>query len=201
MTSTKKIIGIVGSYRKEGHVDAVVSAVLKAAAEAGAQTRKVYLVEQTIRFCTNCRSCMQSPGATRGSCVLEDAMEGLLQDIEDADGLVIGAPVNFGDVNAITRRFLERCVGFAYWPWEMRAPKLRTEATPRRAVLVTASAAPAWMARLFFNVVRTLKTLARLLGARPIGVLWLGIAGGREVVLPPSIETRAQRLGRRLAAP
>lgn len=201
MTSTNKIIGIVGSYHEEGHVDALVSAVLKAAAEAGAQTRKVYLREQNIQFCTNCRSCMQSPGVTRGPCVLEDGMERLLQEIEAAHGLVIGAPVNFGDVNAITRRFLERCVGFAYWPWGARAPTLRSEAMPRRAVLVTASAAPAWMGRLVFSAVGTLKTLARLLGARPIGVLWLGIAGGREVSLPASMTARARRLGHRLAAP
>jgi hypothetical protein len=55
------VLGIVGSYRKGGHIDTAVSAILASAATAGANTQKVYLQDQHIEFCTNCRHCLQNP--------------------------------------------------------------------------------------------------------------------------------------------
>jgi multimeric flavodoxin WrbA len=52
---SRRILGIVGSYRQGGTIDQAVSAVLAAAAEGGAATEKVYLCESRIEFCTNCR--------------------------------------------------------------------------------------------------------------------------------------------------
>ena len=122
----KRVIGIVGSYRKGGVVDTALSAVLASAAENGAETVKHYLLDKDIKFCTNCRECMQTPGPERGKCVLDDDMEALLQNIETADSLVIGSPVNFNNVTAIMRTFMERCVGHVYWPWGIEKPLART---------------------------------------------------------------------------
>ena len=47
-------------------------------------------------FCTNCRTCIQAPGETRGKCVLDDDMEPLLTEIKNADSVVLGASVNYG---------------------------------------------------------------------------------------------------------
>ena len=96
---SKKVVGIVGSYRKDGFIDAAIAQILAAAQSQGAETQKIYLQDQHIEFCTNCRTCLQEPGTERGKCVLEDDMDQVLQDIEIADSLVIGAPVNFGNVN------------------------------------------------------------------------------------------------------
>ncbi|MHC4214725.1 MAG: hypothetical protein ACYSWP_15285 [Planctomycetota bacterium] len=41
----KKVIAIIGSYRKGHVIDSAVSAVLEGAAQAGAETEKVYLLE------------------------------------------------------------------------------------------------------------------------------------------------------------
>jgi len=63
-------------------------------------------------------------------------MASLLDRIEAADALVLGAPVNFGDINALTRKFLERTVCYGYWPWNSPAP-IRSSAKPtKKAVLV-----------------------------------------------------------------
>lgn len=55
----KKIVGIVGSYRKDGIIDSAVSAILKGAQRRGAETKKIYLVDKDIAFCRNCRKCTQ----------------------------------------------------------------------------------------------------------------------------------------------
>jgi multimeric flavodoxin WrbA len=100
----RKVLGIVGSYRKGGTIDQAVSTVLAAAAAGGAATEKVYLLDSRIEFCTNCRNCTQHPGPDPGRCFLEDDMAGLIERVERADALVLGAPVNFGNVNALTQR-------------------------------------------------------------------------------------------------
>ena len=54
-------------------------------------------------------------------------MESILTQIEDADALVLGSPVNCGNVTAIFRRFMERLMVYSYWPWNRPAPSGRTK--------------------------------------------------------------------------
>ncbi|PSN19041.1 NAD(P)H dehydrogenase [filamentous cyanobacterium CCP5] len=190
------VVGIVGSYRKHGTIDTAVSAVLKAAAENGATTQKIYLQDHTIEFCTNCRHCLQVPD--RGECPLKDDMAALLDQIEAADALVLGAPVNFGNVNALTRKFLERTVCYGYWPWETKAPGMDRKPT-KTAVLITSSAAPGLLARWLTGAMKALKDLARMLGAKPIGTLWLGMIDPKDSGLSQRQQRQVKQLGRKLA--
>ncbi len=128
-----RVVGIMGSYRKGGTIDAVVSEALNAARDEGADITKIDLIDKRIAYCMNCRACCQEPGLQRGKCVIDDDMEEMLVTLEGADAIVLGAPVNFGDVNALTRTFLERMVGFAYWPWDPPgAPKRRRRTRSKR---------------------------------------------------------------------
>ena len=199
MTTHHRIIGIVGSYRKHGTIDTAVTAILAAAQAAGAETHKIYLQDQHIEFCTNCRACLQQPGPQRGECVLRDDMAAILDQLEAADAFVFGAPVNFGHVNALTQRFIERCVCYGYWPWGQKAPTPRQSQLTKQAVLVSSSAAPGILARWLTNVTKTLRQWARLLGARPIGTLWIGMVDPQAAQLPLKVQRRAQKLGQRLA--
>ncbi len=114
ITMGKTIVGIVGSYRKGRVIDSAVTEILKGAESGGAKTEKIYLTEKQIEFCNNCRSCMQEAGEKRGECVYDDDMEEILQQIDKADGYVLGSPVNLGTVTAITKRFMERLAVYAY---------------------------------------------------------------------------------------
>lgn len=197
---SRMVLGIVGSYRKSGTIDQAVSTVLAAAKERGAATEKIYLLESKIEFCTNCRRCTQQPGPHPGECFLEDDMAGLIERIEAADALVLGAPVNFGNVNALTQRFLERLVGYSYWPWEQPAPKRRKKGQPPKpAVLITASAMPAIMGRLFTGSLRGLKLGASAVGAKPVATLFVGMAAMQErKKLPERMVRQARRAGMKL---
>ncbi len=199
MDTGQKVVGIVGSYRQNGYIDSAITEILAEAKHQGAETKKIYLQDQHIEFCTNCRACLQEPGTERGKCILSDDMESVLQDIENADSLVIGAPVNFGNVNALTRSFLERCVCYGYWPWDTPAPKMRNPIPRKKAVLVLSSAAPAWMGRWLTGALSALRDLAHMLGAKPIGVLWIGLVNSKEIELSLKLKKQAQRLGQKLA--
>jgi hypothetical protein len=198
---SEKVLGIVGSYRRGGAIDQAVSTVLVAAAVGGAETEKIFLLDSHIEFCTNCRQCTQHPGPDPGRCSLEDDMAGLIEQLESADALVLGAPVNFGNVNALTQRFLERLAGYAFWPWGQPAPKMRKKGQLLKpAVLVTASAMPAPMGRLFTGALRGLKLGAAAVGAKPVATLFVGLAARRErQELPERILRKARNAGQKLA--
>lgn len=200
MTTPVSIAAIVGSYRKGGMVDQAVDEILASASEEGARVTKLYLVDTQIEFCTNCRLCAQQEGAARGICPVADQMAAVLDLVEGCDAIVLASPTNFGTVTAIMKRFIERLVCYAYWPWGMPAPKVRNKETPRRAVLVASSAAPAFLARLMTPIVKLLKQAAGLLGAKSVGVLFIGLAAReKQQDLGPGLRKKARLLGKSLA--
>ena len=178
----KKIVGIIGSYRKGGITDQTIGIILDAARQKGAQTKKIYLTDKQIEFCTNCRICMEDgPEKKRGRCTFNDGMEELLVEIDSADGLVFGSPVNFGTVTAIMKRFVERLAVYGYWPWDKPAPELRIKESTKKAVLVTSSACPAFIGRFLKNsALNVMKKAAGAAGAKEIKMLYFGMVCLRQ---------------------
>ena len=194
-----KVLGIVGSYRKGGVVDSLVSQVLAAAAESGVETEKIYLLDKHIEFCLNCRACTQVAGTEPGECVTGDDMAAIIDKCRRSNGLVIGAPVNFFNVNALTRKFLERLVCHSYWPWGQVVPGMRAKVGNRRAVLISSCAMPGPLARIFSGSMRSLRIAARMLGAKPIASIFAGLSAQRERPQPSSrASARAIKVGRKL---
>jgi multimeric flavodoxin WrbA len=196
-----KITAILGTYRKEGVIDSAVEEILASAREAGAETEKIYLVDRNIEFCTNCRVCTQQEGDSRGRCLLEDDIHELLDTIERSDALVLASPMNFWTVTAVMKRFIERLVCYAYWPWGKATPKLRKGRKEKRAVVVASSAAPSLLARLMSRMVGLMKSVARLLGAKKVDVLFIGLAAGEpKADIGARARKKARRLGKKLAS-
>lgn len=196
----RKILGIVGSYRKGGIIDRLVSETLSGAEAVGASTKKLYLSDAHIEFCRNCRKCTQVPGMAPGVCVHSDDFTAILSEWKGCDGLVIGSPVNFFNVTAATRRFMERLICFAYWPWGQTVPKIRSKKKDKKAVLITSSAMPSFMIRVFTGAPRALRLIAETMGARPVKSIFVGLAAKEEISAPPEKAVRkAREAGRMLA--
>jgi len=197
---SSKVVAIVGSYRKGGAIDSAVEAVLEGARDKGAQTHTIFLRDQHIEFCTNCRQCTQEPGTERGKCAQQDDLETILKEIEEADGIVLGSPVNYWNATAIFRRFLERLSGFIYWPWGQNAPTPRSKLLPRKAVLVASSAAPGFLIPFVTGAAKALRITAKSLGAKPVGSLWIGLVSQEpQPQLSARTLKRARRMGWKLA--
>ncbi len=201
MTSPKRIIALIGSYRKGGVADQAADAVLAGARAAGAEVRKVYLIDRHIEFCTNCRNCTQQAGPGIADCPLQDEMAPLLQEIQQHDAFVIASPMNFFTVTAVTKRFIERLICFATWPWGSLAPKLPVNARPRPAVLIVSMAAPTLAILPFNHIGKLLKLTAKILGAPKPRMLWIGLAAkDRQAALSERTKRKARRLGRGLVS-
>jgi hypothetical protein len=57
----------------------------------------------------------------------------MLEKIDAADAVVLASPVNYYNVTAIFRKFLERLLGYAYWPWGQAAPTGRKTKAGKKA--------------------------------------------------------------------
>ena len=195
-----KILVINGSYRDDGVTDQAVALALETLQDGGADGEVVILREYPIEFCLNCRECTLQPGTGPGRCVLDDGMHDLIGKIEAADAYILAAPTNFGSVTAVFKRFLERLVAYAYWPWDKPYPKFRKQGPrQKKAMLISSSAAPSWLGRYAFGSVKQLKMTARIIGAKPVGVLFTGLASTeKHRRLPPGTVARTRALARRL---
>jgi hypothetical protein len=128
-----KITAINGSPKgKEGNTHSMVSAFLRGAEEAGAETVNICLAEKDIKHCRGCFSCWL---ATPGQCVIkDDDMAEVLSQGEGADILVLATPLKYANISSMLQVFVERLLPFAN-PYilkdstgENRHPKKKPEA-------------------------------------------------------------------------
>lgn len=194
----KRVLVINGSYREGGVTDQAIAQALQAL--QGAEIDQVNLREYPIEFCLNCRECMLQAGDAPVNCVLDDAMASLVERIEAADAYILAAPTNLGSVTAVFKRFMERLAVYAFWPWGKPAPKLRKAGlTPKKAMLITSSAAPAIIGRWMYGSPGQLRMTARAIGAKPVGLLFNGLASQqRQPRLSPRAVTRAKSMAQKL---
>ncbi len=196
----KTVLAINGSYRSGGTTDQLVALIAGTLRCNGVAVEEVRLRDTPIAFCHNCRQCMQHPGAQPARCVIDDGMAVLVERLEAADGFILAAPTNLGSVTALFKRFMERLAVYAYWPAGAPAPRYRKAGQPRRpALLVSSSAAPGWLGRLFFSALGQLRMTARVIGARPVATLFAGGAARElDADLPTALQHRAVRRAQRL---
>ena len=92
------ILGIVGSPRKGGRTNTLVDAALEGAAQSGAETEKLYLVDYDVKPFTGSGGSQEA----NAFCPLD-----LSARCEAADAIVLGAPVYYGDINGLTKDFMD----------------------------------------------------------------------------------------------
>ena len=105
-TNRKRVLGIVGSPRRGGNTEILVDEALAGAAEAGALTEKVILSELEIGPCRGCDAC----GKT-GTCVQQDDLPPLLEQMERSQVWVLGTPVYYWGPSAQFKAFVDRWYG------------------------------------------------------------------------------------------
>lgn len=103
----KKILGVVGSPRKNGNTHILISIVLEGARAVGAKTELLFLNDFHILECDGCHACWKTQ-----ECCKDDDMKLLYPKISDCDALVFGTPVYWYGPTALMKGFLDRFVYF-----------------------------------------------------------------------------------------
>jgi putative NADPH-quinone reductase len=173
----KKVVALIGSYRKDGITDQLVDIVLQSAEAKGAENEKIYLIDKHIEFCTNCRKCGKTDKSyRRGQCVIKDDMNSILDKIDAADAIIFASPINFSTVTAITKKFVERLIAYTYWPAENLIPKNRIKNMDKKSIVITSSTCPAFLGRILMpNALQILKAVSKLIGAKVVKSLYFGL--------------------------
>lgn len=112
-----RVLGIVGSPRKNGNTHLMVLKALDGAIAEGAQTDLLLLGDMRIKECDGCHACWNDR-----PCSKNDDMVGIYQKIAEADAIVFGTPVYWFGPTALMKSLLDR---FVYFNCEVNRPKVR----------------------------------------------------------------------------
>lgn len=104
-----KVVAIVSSPRKNANTDVLVKAAADAAKENGNDVEIFYLNPMANRKgCQGCNACK----AGDGPCVVKDDLTPVLEAVFDADGVILSAPVYFGEACGQYRLLEDRFYSF-----------------------------------------------------------------------------------------
>ena len=127
---SKKIIAISGSPRKGKNTELLLQEALRGAAEAGAETKLIRLYELKFHGCYSCFACKRLGSPAFGRCVHGDDLQAVLKEIhEEADGLIMGAPIYWGHPSAEMQAFQERLL-FQYYDYSPEGKTLLNRVLP-----------------------------------------------------------------------
>ena len=104
----KKIYAVNGSCRNNFNTAKVLQSALNGAAAAGADTELINLGDYNFSPCRSCMMCKRKSAIANPLCAWQDELRPLLQKLLDADGIIMGSPVYFGNASALFRAFMER---------------------------------------------------------------------------------------------
>jgi multimeric flavodoxin WrbA len=106
-----KVIALNCSPRKSFNTAEMLNSALDGAKSKGAETKLVNLYDFTFQGCKGCLACKLIKNEKNVLCVVKDDITELLKEMSEADALIFGSPIYFGDVTSQTRAIIER---FAY---------------------------------------------------------------------------------------
>lgn len=102
-----KVLGILCSPRRGANSDTMVSAALEGASEKGAETKTFAINEMNIKGCQACMYCK-----THDGCAVQDDMQLIYKELNDADAVIIGSPVYMWQYAAQARLFIDRLYAY-----------------------------------------------------------------------------------------
>jgi putative NADPH-quinone reductase len=108
MSTTCKVIGILGSPRMDGHTAQLLDAVLEGSRSSGASVERLDLARMKINPCLECRKCDSGTGCVQKT----DDMHRIYRAIRDADAMVVASPIFFMGVTSQMKAVIDRCQSF-----------------------------------------------------------------------------------------
>lgn len=122
----KKIIIIDGGPRKTFNTASMLKKVAEGANTVSEEieVKSYRLYDLDYKGCMSCLAC-KIKGKAVNVCKFKDALTPILEEIAEADGLVLGSPNYFGEITGQMRAFLERLAfpWLSYNDYSQTAPK------------------------------------------------------------------------------
>ena len=106
-----RVLGVVGSPRKNGNTEILVDEVLRGAKDAGATVEKIFLNELKI---LPCQSTCSEYCKAKGNCKITDDMSSLYDKLYGSDCIVLGTPIYWWGPSAQMKAFIDRWYAFSH---------------------------------------------------------------------------------------
>ena len=101
-----RVVAFNGSARPKGNTYTMLNTVLKELESNGIDTELINLAGKPLSGCIACYKCVERKD---GRCAVDnDALNDYLRKMIDADGILLGSPVYFGDLTAQIKGLIER---------------------------------------------------------------------------------------------
>ncbi len=93
-----KVILLNGSPRKGWNTHKLLLEAERGAKEAGAETELLHLYDLHYSDCRSCFACKLRGNRTNGICAVRDDLRPVLEEIHEANAVLIGSPVYYGNM-------------------------------------------------------------------------------------------------------
>lgn len=101
-----KVVAFSGSARRDGNTAVMVREAFSTLEQAGVETELVQLAGKTIRGCRACYKCKDSKD--RRCSLTEDVVNGCIDKMLGADGILLASPTYFADCSAEIKALVDR---------------------------------------------------------------------------------------------
>ena len=100
-----KTIAFNGSPKKNGNTYHAIKMVTDELEAEGIETEIIHVGNKAIRGCLACGQCAKKKNE---QCVQDDEVNGWIQKMKEADGIILGSPVHFSAIGGTMKSFLDR---------------------------------------------------------------------------------------------
>lgn len=180
-----KILAVHGSPRNAGNTETLIKEALRGAGEPDAD---VYAVNDLSMM--GCQGCMGCRVEGSDGCVVDDAMQDLYPKLLEADAVIMGSPVYYGEITGQMKAFMDRW--YALRDFER---KLRIKSGKKALFIVTQGAdRPDW----YKTVTERLDKVLEKYGMDVEVLVAPGLEGKSDAASRPELMKAAFDAGKRL---
>ena len=188
-----KVLGIMGSPRRQSNTDILLDKALAGASQEGADTEKVLLSKLKISPCLEIYACVKD-----GNCPIKDDMQPLYAKLLQADHIILASLMFFYSITAQAKAVVDRCQ--ALWARKHVLGMGKDDERERRGAFISVGATRGQ--KLFDGAVLTVKYFFDAINVSYAGdVLVRGVDDKAQITQHPTALDDAFRLGRQLVDP
>jgi len=100
-----KVVAFNGSPHKEGNTYHAIRMVTEELENKDIETEIIQVGNKEIRGCLGCNQCVKNQDQ---KCIIDDEVNGWIQKMKEADGIIIGSPVHYAAIAGTMKSFLDR---------------------------------------------------------------------------------------------
>jgi multimeric flavodoxin WrbA len=100
-----KVVAFNGSPHREGNTYHAIKMVAEELENKNIEIEIIQVGNKEIRGCLGCNKCVENQNER---CIIDDQVNGWIQKMKEADGIIIGSPVHYAAIAGTMKSFLDR---------------------------------------------------------------------------------------------